>query len=188
MRSIFAPLGAAVLVLLGSSAAATTLTVVSDKPTYLVGETITLTITGDTEGAADAEILGQLTYEAALTSTVASSQTQHNSNVSGAWTLGALPIGDGFATVFNQIVDFSGFPRTVFEVQVATVTLVADAPGTVHVSWSSSPGFELDFFGINLGNLPSLQATSFEIVPEPALGVLLALGGVALASGARRRS
>jgi hypothetical protein len=188
MRSIVGLVGAFVLVILGSSAGATTLTVVSDKPTYLVGETITLTITGDTEGAADFAILGQLTYEAASTSTVASTQTQHTSSVTGPWMLGALPIGDGFATVFNQVVDFSSISRTVHELQIATATLTADAPGTVHVLWSSNPGFELDFFGLDLGNLPSLQATSFEIVPEPALGALLALSLVAVASSVRRRS
>ncbi len=186
MGSIVSLLSASILLIVGSSAGATTLTVVSDKPTYLVGETITLTVTGDTEGASDAEIFGRLAYGAALTSTVASSQTQHTSSVTGAWTLGALTIGDGFADVFNQIVDFSGIPRTVHQLQIATATLIADAPGTVNVSWSLSPGAELDFFGLNPGNTGGTQAT-FEIIPEPTIAALLGLGLIGLVLGDRRR-
>ena len=137
-----------------------TLTVASDKPTYVVGETIILTVTGDSGGVADEAIFGSLRYEAALTSTVTSSQTTHTSGAV-PWITGILSVGDGSADVFNQISP-TATPLTVQQLQIATATLIADAPGTVHVTWASSAGVELDFFGIVVGT----QAT-FSIVPAP---------------------
>jgi hypothetical protein len=60
------------------------------------------------------------------------------------------------------------------------VTLIARAIGVVEVTWDTTdPSDQLTFFGLT--NAPG---TSFEIVPEPGTGVLLAIG---LLSLARRR-
>ena len=61
---------AAILVALaGSAASAVELKIVSDKTTYLVGETISLTVSGDDGGlpASYNYVIGYLTYSAALT-------------------------------------------------------------------------------------------------------------------------
>ena len=170
------PLGVA------GAAGAATLVVESDKLVYLVGETIQLTVTGDSEGAAGTSIVGRLEYSAALTETVTSSQTQHTSfDGNFPWTPAALPVGDGFATVFNQ--GFLLNPETVDQLQIATATLVAEAAGVVSVGFDVSSPWELNFFG-----LTSAPGTSFTIVPEPATAALLALGmaGLALVGRGRR--
>jgi hypothetical protein len=67
---------------------------------------------------------------------------------------------------------------------LSIVTLIAQAPGVVDVSWDTTTGFqELAFFG--LANAPG---TSFTIVPEPAPALLLCLGLLGLAGRRRVRA
>ena len=188
MRSTLALLSASILSIFANSADATTLTVVSDKPSYVVGETITLTVTGDSQGGAAVSIFGRLTYQAAVTSTVTSSQTQHTTS-GNPWILGSLAVGDGFAEVFNQITSDPNFdPTTVQQLQIATATLTADTPGIVSVFWASGT-FDLDFFGLTSANQSGILAT-FTIVPvpEPTTLALLGLGAIGLAFGRHRRA
>ena len=56
----------AVLVAFATAASGATLSVVSDKSTYNVGETITLTVSGDDQGATTYGIFGSLQYDGAL--------------------------------------------------------------------------------------------------------------------------
>jgi len=173
-----------------TAASAATLTVVSDQGSYNVGDTITLTVTGDASTNLADSLYGRLIYSAALTNTVASSQTVHTATfVVGTMapstitaTTGGLNVGDGFADVFNQIIDLS--PRTVDQLQIATATLVAEAAGIVTVDWSSALGTELNFFGITNPH----PGTTFTIIPEPTTVALLGLGMLGLVLGGRRRS
>ena len=147
----------------------------------MLGETIHLTVIGDSEEWWGSSIFGRLVYEAALTETVTSSQTQHTSFSGGLpWTTGTLVTGDGFADVFNQI---GGNHRPVDQLQIATVTLVKEAAGLVHVTWVHAGNFGLNFFGLT--NAPGI--TLFD-VPEPVTGALLLLGLVTLAMARRRRA
>lgn len=170
-----------------TAASAVTLTVVSDKLTYAPGENILLTVTGDSQGAKDDAIYGQLVYSAALTTTVTSSQSQLTRGGGAIFALtGNLARGDGFAEVFDQIIDSGGTPRSVDNLQVSTATLIADAAGVVNVDWASGPGINLDFFGLTNG--PGAPGTTFTIVPEPTTAALLGLGLLGLMLGGRRRS
>lgn len=168
-----------------TAAGAATLSVASDKLTYSIGETISLTVTGDSAGGKDFSIFGQLIYEAALTETVTSSQTQHTRGGGTFFaTTGVLNQGDGFADVFNQIIDITS-PRSVDQLQIATATLVAQLAGVVNVDFrdDTGSGFELDFFGLS-----SAPGTTFTIIPEPTTAALLGLGLMGLVLGGRRRS
>jgi hypothetical protein len=161
-----------------AAAGAASLSISTDKLTYLVGETVDVTVTGLPQGGTDSAIRGQLQYSAALTDTVTSSQTLHTT-LGVPWTEGTLNVGDGFADVFNQ----SRVLATIVDQnQIATATLTAAALGTVNLSWNtSSPA--LDFFGLTSGT-----GASFTIVPESGTGLLVGLGLLGLALFARRRS
>lgn len=163
-----------------TAASAASISVVSDQATYNVGDTITLTITGDNQAEAATGINGEINYSAALTDTVTSSQTVHTSFGGGLpWTPGTLPVADGSARVFNQLVGVMALAPD--QLQVATATLVAEAAGVVNVTWN---GANFTYFSLTSG---SAGTTSFNIVPEPTTGALLGLGLFGLALGGRRR-
>ena len=172
--------------LLGGSAGAATLTITPDKSTYLVGETITLSVLGDAEGTSDNGIFGRLLFDGGLASYVDSVQIVLTSATGGLpWFAGALFGGDGFAEAFNQ-ASF-GTPRVPDGPLMATVTLLATAEGTLSYEWQTEGSGELrfDFFGLT--NAPGGSVT---IIPEPATGLLLALGLLGLGVGrstSRRR-
>jgi PEP-CTERM motif-containing protein len=171
---------AALLALIGltGAARAASLAVVTDALTYTVGQTVTVTVTGDSQGGTDNAISGTLQYSAALTDTVGSSQSLLLSVL--PWIPGILTTSDGSAEVFDQSRGGILPPATVSNQLTSTATLTAMALGTVALSWA--PG--LDFFG-----LTSASGTSFTVVsaPEPGTGLLIGLGlaGVALV---RRRA
>ena len=159
--------------LVAGSASAVTLTITPDKSTYLVGETITLNVFGDPEGAQDLSIFGRLLIADEFADYVESSQERLTS-FGGAllWSLGVLGGGPGFADAFSQIGGHSAIP--VDEPLTASVTLLARARGILDYAWETSGDAQLDFFG-----LTSAPGGSVTIVPEPATGLLVALGLVA---------
>jgi hypothetical protein len=165
----------AVVLGFATAASAATLTVVSDKASYTVGETITLSVSGDAQGELAYGAIGRLLYSAALTDTVGVVENAINNT----WLLSGAPaFGDGFAEAFNQI---ALAPATMNGANpIAIITLTATGVGTVNVDWSG----DLDFFSVD-GARPG---TSFEIVPEPTTAVMLGLGLFGLALGGRRRS
>jgi hypothetical protein len=177
------------LVAFATAASGATISVVSNKLTYNPGETITLTVSGDSQGAKDNAVFGQLEYSAALTDTVTSSQSELKGGTA-TFTTGNLGRGDGFAEVFDQL-NGTAANVTVSTLLASTATLVAQAAGIVTVNWSASPGLTLDFFGLSNtaagGTVPD-TATTFTIIPEPATAALLGLGMLGLVLGGRRRS
>ena len=174
-----------------SAATAASLSVTPDKLTYGVGETVTLTVTGDDAGAYSYGIYGRLDYSGALVDNGTRSQTQLVDTEGfdpGPWVTGPLTQGDNGATAFseafNQIAPFSGKTASNLPGIVSTVTLIAQASGVVQLSWNiaTGSGFDLSFFGLT--NTPG---TSFTIVPEPATLVLVGFGLTAIAARQHRR-
>ena len=188
MSRSFAPLLVAALLLTGLANAAT-LTITADQSTYVIGQTITLSIAGDSQGAANDSAFGDLRFASALATAISASQVALTSN-GGAdvWVTGVLPVGAGYAITFNQINGI--FPPTLTTLDAplsATVVLQAAAAGTLSFNWATTPASQaLDFFG--LSNTPG---TSVQIlVPEPTTALLFAGGLAALAvirRPARRR-
>ena len=178
--------GVAASVFLAFSAQAATLTIVADAATYNVGDTITLTITGDAQGASSIALFGTVNYDQSLTTATANSQTSLPSFGGGLpWTMGALFIDNpnaGTADAFNGLIGVT--PQVPDQLAVSTITLTADAAGIAAFSWFTGTGTleDLDFFG-----LTNAAGTSVLIVPEPTPAALLGMGLLGLAVAGRRR-
>ena len=185
------------LVTIAASANAASLSVNSDKPTYFIGETITLTITGDDgvdflgENPRTYGIFGRLDYSGAFVDNGTRSQTALVGDL-GTWVKGILSAGDNgtaaFSYAFNQLSPCcSGDTANSLPATFATVTLIAKAVGFLDVSWHTAfgQGQELYFFGLT--DAPGTSLTILDPVPEPATAVLLGLGLLALVAACRER-
>lgn len=180
MRSLIALLASLAL---PAAASAATLSILPSSLTYNVGDTVTLTVIGDGQGAVAYSIYGKILYDPALMDPIATNQV-----IAGpGWISGVLQQGDGYAEVFNQIAYPNATTASNFPGTIAVVTLIAQAVGIVNIGWDSN----LTFFDRTTANT---AGASFCIgidpcpVPEPSTHLLTALGLVALSVAAKRRS
>ena len=178
---------AALIVGFSTASSAASLSVAANKLTYTVGETVTLSVTGDDESASAYAVFGRLDYSSAFVGNGTRSQTQLVGQ-NGNWIKGPLSAFDNgtiaYSYAFDTVVCCAvadtalNLPGTV-----SVVTLIAQAVGVVNVNWHTTGDAEtLDFFG--LINAPG---TSFTIVPEPGTTVLFSIGLLGLAGWRRRR-
>ena len=174
---------------------AATLTVTTDKPAYLPGETVTITAVGNSGGATDIWMFGSLVFDTAALLDPTAIVLEIETGTSQSWLPGVLgcstPAGPGNCWILNHIdptPPFLGLPMDPIEQTLAIVTATAGAPGSYGIDWSEVPGSGLYFFGLESGPGANLiiQNTSFSVIPEPATALLFGLGLIAL--GAIRRA
>lgn len=160
---------ACALLLAAGSASGATLSISPDSSTYTVGQTVTLSVLLDLEGAPTQSFDGRVEFDSALATGL-----DVTTSLDGQVGIPPFPdCGAGFCDVFDHFLS-----TPVAGLVTATVTLSADAPGIVSIDWNPAP----------LG-LIGAPGTSFTIVPEPATSGLVAMGVAALAwAGRSRRS
>jgi len=167
-----------------AAASAATLSVLANKTTYSVGETITLSVSGDAQGATAYGVFGRLLYTGTGSVTP---QTGTQKKINPAVALGVLTHGAGFSDSFNQIAGLIGATATNLPADnpFSTITLIATGLGVVDANWEvpyPTDGNGLYFFG-----LQSAPGTSFTIVPESSTGLLVFVGLLGLAGWRRAR-
>ncbi len=149
------------ILFLATAVQAATIAITSDRSDYAVGDTITLTITGDPQGGSGYGALGLITYDSILADTLAATQTPL-SGAGGEWIVGDLDTGDGFSVVWNQIAGLE--PLAADGLSVTTVQLVAQYGGTLSIDWSDD---SLDFFGASAPGTYSVFIDGPAYVPPP---------------------
>jgi len=175
-----------------SGAHAATLTITPDKWIYHSGETITLSIVGDSQGEADLGVVGFLLFDRSLASWQSTTQkalTSYGGTVT--WYKGGsvgrcdAPNAHPGCPAFDQIL-FPPPAAPVDNLLESTMLLTAIAPGVLNFSWEIDPntGWDLHFF--SLTDAPGASITI--LTPEPSSADLLALGLLAIAARRTRRT
>jgi hypothetical protein len=184
----------ALLVLTAARLNAATLTVSTDKPVYLPGETVTITAVGNSGGAVDYWMFGSLTFDTAALLNPTAIMLTPASGSSQSWISGgargcSLPGRPGECWIINHIA-LEPLGMDPIEQTLATITGTAGTPGSYGIEWSEIPGSGLYFFGLESGPGANLVIvnTTFQVIPEPAAALLLGLGLAGLASQRRRAS
>jgi hypothetical protein len=184
-----------------SSARAATLTLTSDRQVYAPGETITLTLFGDSQGATDHSLFAPIVKpDPSFLSDLKLQRFAPPTSDGQPWIHGAQlapPCGPNPSECY--LINMIHFNGTNSDVGVdpalepftyAVLTGTAGLPGTYSIEWVNLPTRHVDFFGLT--SAPGLTITiadmEIALIPEPATAPLLAFGLGGLAAARRRRA
>src|SRR5262245_24414004 len=125
------------LVACASSAHAATLVTSVDQTVYNVGDTITITVTGDAQGEFGNSVQGTLQSSDPSIAAIASGTPVQNTLLfvgSVPWATFPLACTASSCAMFDQFGE-SLIPASPSNLLVASVSFLASAPGTSSVSW-----------------------------------------------------
>ena len=125
------------------SAQAATVIATDDKSTYSVGESITITVIGDTQGGSAFLIFGRILYDGDLLSANGgNTQTKLRATGGAKWTAGTLLTTANSSNAFNQIHPNapSSIPKDSTKKLTSIMTFTANAPGAAAFIWDTDEG------------------------------------------------
>ena len=172
-------------VALAGAANAASITVQADAASYMPGDTITLTITTDSEGEAIVSLYMATVFDTSVINLAGDGQTTQS--LPSGWVgapLTTAPTSE--ANGFQSSLNGGAFPASDPGTGISGITrLIVDAaalPGVTTISFGGA-GLGNDFL---FGTASEPASILVSIVPEPSTALLLAAGLLGLA-GRRRR-
>jgi hypothetical protein len=176
-----------------SAALAATLNLVFDKPSYLPGEAVTLTLIGDSQGGVDNTLFAAIVKpDPSVLSDLALQRFAPPSSDGVPWIQGATTapvcgparsecwlIDMIHASSTGQSLPVGGDPA-LEPFTYAVLTGTAGLPGSYPIAWVTVPTRRVDFFGLTSAPTSTLitspSTSMLVIVPEPGTAALLAAG------------
>jgi hypothetical protein len=183
---------------LASSASAATLSVNTDQQTYLVSDTITVTMTLDVDGteAGFASAFGEISWDGVVGVGAGSSDQTGGSTNGGfltsfggglSWFEGPnVCLSSSQCALIDQLQGTTTFAPDAGQTIVGTLLIHAAAVGTLDLVVEAG---SFIMFGLTAGEVSfTTNAANANVVPEPGTAAMVGLGLLGLASVGRRRS